>query len=338
MYIVAALDIGHSSVKALGASPVEPTARTRAVFPTCVIPALSLSDDASLASAAKETVKLKGEEYFFGSTAKIQSSSHAFIGENRDWIFTPAHDVLLLGGVKQVLDAYAAPPERFFLVLGLPADNFAAHREALALRALDVVSPYLNELSPSTRLHIRVQAQPYGVLQNLVFLQAGEINQKRNIDQESWGVIDIGHFTTDYLLFEDRVMVERAFGSSNGVGAVYQQVTQAFGNRSLPNDLKTVDHAIRARTVKVYGKPVDVSDIVVPIVDAFGQKIVDEAKRRFGERLSTLDGVLVAGGGASLVFDSIVAALPHSTLPSDPQFTVAEGFARFGLFLATRSS
>ena len=90
-------------------------------------------------------------------------------------------------------------------------------------------------------------------------------------------------------------MIQRAFGSSEGVSAVYNRMEQVLAGKSLNTDLQTIKTAVSDGTVKHYGKPIDVAQDVRNVIAQFSRKIVDDAKRRFGERVSAIDGIFCRG-------------------------------------------
>ena len=57
----------------------------------------------------------------------------------------------------------------------------------------------------------------------------------------------------------------------------------------------------------------------------------DEVAARFGAKARSMDGIIVAGGGAYLVGPSLKAKYPNAEILPQPRFAVAEGYARFGL-------
>ncbi|AEA65794.1 ParM/StbA family protein [Burkholderia gladioli] len=338
MDLAIALDIGHSAVKGRAARLDAPGDRVSINFPTCVDEAIAISDDATRVQADRETVEVAGKKYFFGATAMKQGSSRSFVGQNKDWVFTAAHDVLLLGGVKTILAKFDEAPARIVLVLGLPAENFNAHKDELQKRALELVSSYLGAATTSVR--VKIQPQPYGALQNIIFLPTGEVNTRTDVDKQTWGVIEIGHYTTDYLLSEEGDMVQRAFGSSEGVSAVYNRLEHVLADKKLNTSLKSIHQAVTTGVVRNYGQEVDVSKEVQSIVEPFARKLIDDAKRRFGQSLSDMHGIFIAGGGAEVpaVYDLIHAEFPHAIKTGEPQYSVAEGFTRLALFVANNQA
>ncbi|QMI49702.1 ParM/StbA family protein [Burkholderia sp. MBR-1] len=332
MDLVVALDIGHSTNKCLAVRVDSPTERTRAFFPTCVAPAVEISDAATRERALRETVEVAGQRFFFGQTARKQSGAKDFFGLNSDWVFDPMHDALLLGGLQTMLSNFPERPSRLFVVLGLPAENYDTHKAEFSARAASLITRYLG--NTSTQVQVRIQSQPHGVLSNLIFMQDGNIQQTRDIDNELWGILDLGHFSADYLMFDEGDMIQSAFGSADGVHKVYQKVSQLLEAKSLPKDLRTLEQAIRLRTVKHYGNDINVGADVDAIVVPFADSLIDETRNRFGRNIGKMNGIILAGGGADLIFDRFQKAFPNAIKPDNPQFSVAEGFTRFGLYLA----
>ena len=63
-------------------------------------------------------------------------------------------------------------------------------------------------------------------------------------------------------------------------------------------------------------------------------EVVDTATRLMEPYARRLDGVIVAGGGADMVYGVLRDRWPHAIKAEDPRFSVAEGMRRFGAALS----
>jgi plasmid segregation protein ParM len=106
-----------------------------------------------------------------------------------------------------------------------------------------------------------VQSQADAPLQWLSIRPNGTLNKQRDLDNEAWGVIEIGHFTTDFALSERGSMMEYAVASCSGMHLVYDALSSAMAAERLPTTLDIVEMAVRSRSIKLYGKPKDVSSL-----------------------------------------------------------------------------
>ena len=71
--------------------------------------------------------------------------------------------------------------------------------------------------------------------------------------------------------------------------------------------------------------------MVNPAIAEFATYIMDEISKRFGDKAQRLDGVIIAGGGSYIVGQEIMSIYPNGFIPTNPRFSVAEGYSRFGL-------
>jgi len=326
--ISVAIDGGHSMFKVRASLASSPNARVSLQIPTVVMPAIRLSDESTQLRAEEDTVELDGRKYFFGETAVRQGRSEIFTGQHVNWIETRQHDVLVAGAWRKVMHAIGTAPARIHLVMGLPTKYFAAQKDILRERTLALLTP---RLLPGQTLRIMVQSQADAPLQWLAIDRDGSTNAKRNFDNESWGVIEIGHFTTDFALSERGSMVEYAVASCPGMHMVYDALASALAAERMPTELDILENAIRKREIRLFGEMRDVGTIVDAATSGFQSMLLDEADRIFGSKAAVLDGIVIGGGGAELLFTNLLERFPTAICCDEPRMIVAEGFCRLGL-------
>jgi len=332
--ISVAIDGGHSMIKVCVALSSTPDRRVTFCIPTVVMPAISLSNENTRLRAEAETVELDGRKYFFGETALRQGHSEVFTGQNIDWIETTQHDVLIAGAWRKITRSIGPVPARIHLVMGLPAKYFTAQKDILKDRVLALLTP---KLSAGQTLRVMVQSQADAPLQWLALNEEGTIKVNRDMDKESWGVIEIGHFTTDFALSERGSMIEHAVSSTVGMHVVYDALSSAFAAERLPTSIEVIETAIRTGCIKLYGEMRDVRALVERAKLGFESALMEEAERIFGAKASLLDGIVIGGGGADTVLTKIRKRFPTAISGEDPRMMVAEGFCRLGLFSLRRS-
>jgi plasmid segregation protein ParM len=150
-------------------------------------------------------------------------------------------------------------------------------------------------------------------------------------DDESWGVVEIGHFTTDFTFHDRGQEVDAAASSSPGVIVVYERIGTIFKQNGYLSDFDNISTAIKTTKIKCFGEMLDVAEIVSPIIREFSNQILEEVTTRFGEKAQRMDGIVVAGGGSFIVGADIKAKFKNTIIPPNARMTVAEGYARFGL-------
>ena len=308
------LDIGHSTVKI--ACCTNDKKEHKLIFPSVAMPAFSISDDVEAKRAARETVAVQGNDYFYGDTALMQGGNASGLSEN--WIDSPEHEALLRGALDKVAKLGAAEPT--MLVVGLPSKFFSRQRERLGA--------IISAIFPG---EVKVVPQPFGPYQALMLDNHGNPSGQHSMGAESWGVVEIGYFTTDFMLMEKGRFKQQVFDSCAGIRVAAEHLARLMSEESINADLTECDEAIKKRVMQNFGKQLDVSKQVDIAVKTIAGEIADTASRLMEPYARKLTGVLVAGGGAHLVMPHIATKWPHAVMAEDPRFSVAEGMRRFGM-------
>jgi len=328
------IDLGHSSVKtAIKSGNKMPVIGGYTIFPTVVRDWIPIANEETARRAEADTVEINGKKFFVGETAQRQSQAETFTGQNRNWIATEQHDALMASAWNRAMGVLAKPendmtePEQISLVLGLPASYYAEQRDALLSRARGVLQPLVK---PNQDLQIYVETQSRAPLLCIVFDAYGQETGRAG-EEEIWGVVEIGQFTTDFTLHDRGQEVDAAASSTRGVSMIYDRIAVTFKQRGYEASYEQISRAIQSRKIKDFGKEVDVNDIVQPAISEFTTYILDEVASRFGSKARSMDGIIVAGGGAYIVGQEIKAKYPNTIIPAQARFAVAEGYSRFGL-------
>lgn len=318
------LDIGHSSVKAVF-SAEDGGKKQTLIFPTLVMPAFRLLDERAAKAAKVDTVQYQGD-WFVGDTAALQGKLASFSGQDRDWVFSITHDVLVISALQRIRDISGQSLKGAVVTIGLPVQYYAEQRSNMRQRLTGVIAQAFGE-EIAKNLTVRVQPQAYGPVYVIATQEDGSPTN-RNLKDESWGVVEIGHYTSDYILISQEQIVEHASGSSEGFRMVYERLLPEFADKgysTAPQDLTT---AIIQRKIMHYGKTVDVGESVEKAIAAAGQSILSDVQRLFGPYISRLNGVLVAGGAAPVIAPGLIQQYPHTMMLPNPRYAVADGFRR----------
>lgn len=324
-----AIDGGHSMFKVRASLMTSAEQRISFQIPTVVIPAFTITNEETRLKAEKECVEMDGKHYFFGETAMRQGRADVFTGQNQEWIQSTQHDVLVLGAWKKVMEVTRSQASRIHLVMGLPAKFLGSQKEILLQRIHNLLMP---RLLPGQTLKVLVQSQADAPLQFLAISKNGRPNPSRNLDHESWAVIEIGHFTTDFALSEYGNMIEYAAVSCPGMHMVYEAIATALVKEKMPSTVAVIDKVVRDREILWNGEMKDMSNIIAAASSGFEALVLDHADRIFGQQAGMLNGIIVGGGGAALIFEKIRHKFPSAELGDEPRMMVAEGFCRLGLF------
>jgi PRTRC genetic system protein D len=153
----------------------------------------------------------------------------------------------------------------------------------------------------------------------------------------TYGFLDIGWNTTDLTALRRLQPVERWSGGERiGVRRVIEivddQIRRRYGLELSPHE---VDEAVRSRQVEIYGKTIDISEVVDSATQAVAQQIRARATALWGngERFSR---IFIFGGGAAVMGRAVRQAFPkNSEILPQPCLANAIGFAKFAQRPAT---
>lgn len=321
------LDIGHSLVK-VRYSPFEGGKYKEIGFATLVIPGIEIVDAATAELAKADTVTYNGREYFVGKTAETQGQNKSYVGLSNNWTNTDEHDILFLGALDKIEREIGQPLLECVITVGLPAENFGTERAPLKARLSGLL-----KYRGTPENQIRVQSQPSGPLHMVGMDEEGLDNKQFDMANQIWGVIEVGHYTTDSLISKRLEIVEVSRGSEAGVAYVHKHLASKLSARGLTSNPARLNQAIMTRKVLHYGKEVDVSADVEEAVAQLASTVVAGVKAKFGVMAEEMNGIVIAGGGAPLLAPYFREIYPHLVELADPRMCVAEGFRRFSMFV-----
>lgn len=319
---IVGLDIGHSAVKgvAVGNFGGE-VRRVSFLFPSIAIQAVPIADEMEAERAQLETVAINGDQWFFGRTAEVQSVGNYALGLTNSWIESKEHSALFLGAIKKLKIMGMRDVDQSLFVVGLPTNQHAQKKS--------VLKNILSKLVPG--IEIRVAPQPMGALQCDLLAEDGIEHDGRFLADESIAVIEVGYYTTDFLLMQRGTWTERGCDSTGGVRLATERLSKLiFEKHKFEPDLHECQDILISGRVQHFNKWIDVSAEACVAKDMLVGKIVDEADRLFSPVARRLNKVLVAGGGAPLVISGLSSKWPHTEMISDHRMAIADGFCRMG--------
>lgn len=311
------LDVGHSAVKVVSASAA---GRHEFLFPSVAIPAFAITDEGEARRAAEETVAVGQRQFFVGETALLQSCGQPpSLGLTKDWIETPEHSALIAGAAKK-LEKLGVDLRNSLVVTGLPS-SLHAHQKH---RMREVVRQQI-------QAEVLVAPQPFGPLQTLLLTPTGLPCVDNTWRSANWAIVEVGHFTTDFLLFQSGRWIEKAAGSCGGIRLAAEHMQRLLNQENIQVDHFEAEQALRDRRIKYYGKTLDVTEYAKQSIALITSEVMDTASRVLDPVARKLDGILIAGGGAPVLLPELTLKWHHVKMPAEPRMAIAEGFCRFGL-------
>jgi plasmid segregation protein ParM len=316
---VIALDVGHSAVKVVADSS---HGRASIVFPSVVTGAIELMEGTARKAAERETVEVDGRRFFFGETAVTQGAADSESGLSENWITTAPYSALVSGAflkLAQLPDMISV--DGAIIVVGLPAKYIKAQSPLL--------TQVMKKLAPTA--DIIVLPQPLGPFMTIQFDDQGVESKNHKIAAEAWGIIEVGHYTTDFGVVRNGLWVDRNAGSCHGAHVVVERVAQLIKEqRGHSMTLIETTKAIVDGRFMEFGEQVDIA----PFVDASKQVLIDDVvdtiDRLLDRDARSLNGIVLAGGAAKLLLPTVQAKYKHAFMADNSRLTVAEGFYRAG--------
>lgn len=324
---VIGFDLGHSAGKLT--FEVNGVIR-RALFPSIACVAVPISSPAEAERARAETVQVGGRDWFVGETARHQGRAATASGLNDRWLETEEF-AALVQLAKRIVESHGVKGPQFWVV-GLPVGAYVPYRDALG----KLMTSILGE-----GVRVLVVQQPDAAYFAHIYDREGRLRKGVDPTRQSWAVIDVGYFTSDFVLYENGRYIEQCSGRYDGARIVVESVMRSLEARGIKRQMIDVERALPSRKVRHMGVEIDVSEEIDAAFTQLFSNIFDQASRLLGDRVELLSGVLVAGGSATALAGRLASVWTHTVVVSDEhhqddaalhgsRFTISEGYFRYG--------
>lgn len=268
------------------------------------------------------TIQVEGSHYEVGPDVAI-SAAYGNTGRtlSEDFATTPEYAALLGGALH-----YTGASEIDQLVLGLPVHT--TQKYATFLR--DRFTGTLDFGNGEIRVHsVAGLPQPLGSL--VTFMrQSGQDFDGNNAHL----VIDVGYFTTDWVVARGFTMDDtRSGGVPGGSSRIYQEIADLIAAQEGEpvSGIERIDKALRdATSLLFYEKEINLQPLLEQ-ARAVCQGTVKEMQTRVG-RSEDIRSIILSGGGSSLYAPAIRAAFPRTPMKilDSPCFANVRGFYDIG--------
>jgi len=267
-------------------------------------------------------VTVDGGKYLVGPDVPI-SGGNGDAGRTlaEDYCTTANYAALLAGAFH-----FTKITETDMLVLGLPVQTLGKYADTLKERFSGEHDFGWGSILIKSVMCV---PQPLGTLVHYV--------QQRGKDFDSRAphlIIDVGYFTTDWVVTRGFVIDEARSGgvpggASHVYGAIADQIAEAEGEPF--TEIERVDLAIRESTpLWFYNKQIELDDYL-EVARAKCHTAIKTLQSKVG-RPQDLSTIVLTGGGAALYAPAIREAFPRSRihLMDAPCFANARGFLSLG--------
>ena len=240
------LDAGRSAIKVVAYHDGK---RTEIMYPTLAVPAVELTDPTTAARAQAETEIVDGKAYFTGDTARLQGNLTSSIGLNDNWTDTPEYLALIQSAFTRLRAKGVQGIEEAFVIIGTPSKLFGSRKDSLVERTRKAL--------PKT-VELKAFPQPMGAYCDYILDQSGmpieNLINGVNGRPKSYGVIEGGHYSTDFLLMREGQYIERGADSCAGMSAAAEQLRRILGKREIQASLVECEESFSTKCLFQYGQ------------------------------------------------------------------------------------
>jgi hypothetical protein len=268
-------------------------------------------------------VCLNGTAYCYGAEA-LRYARLAVQPRDRHWITSLPYRVLW----EAVLEATVPPSATPVIVTGLPVSEYA-DRERLEEVVRDALTS--KGISQAT---VRVVPQPFGSFCDWLLAEDGTLHDATLINSHV-GVIDIGHYTTDFAEIAALEYIQRGSGSipvgvATVLDALSRHVYDTWGRRLDMHEAATM---LTERRVRIRGSEHDLSPVCDAALQETSLAILTTAQQLWGGA-EAFDCLLASGGGAPAFQQSLTARFPHLTVLPGSFTANARGYRKYGALVS----
>jgi len=218
----------------------------------------------------------------------------------------------------------------FDISTGLPVDHM---RDAAALKDALMGQHFIRTDQTQFVANVRsvyVMPQPYGAIYSQMITQRGELNSCYTLNRV--GVLDVGTYTIDAAVDHNGDYISRESGSlEGGIHTAQQFISEQIESdyRQKP-DYRMVEDVLKNGYLSAMGKREDYRQDVQAALQPLRESVISLMSDKWQQGLN-LDGILLAGGGASLVEEVVKQTFPHASLITNPHTANARGYLQYAL-------
>lgn len=303
----------------------------RVSFPSIMAPAVADPLAGLFKNGVGHRVKISSmagvEEKLVGEAAMQSQSAQGFVAQQEKP--QTMHDLLLLTATYLCL-GQQDDGEGISLAVGLPLSYYRMQKDALKKR-LETLSAWVSVDGGERRYisfrNVVVFPQGAGAL-----VAAGNALSKNG----AVGLIDVGTYTTDFMLFNVRdgmpIAVAEACGSVEaGIHLLHRSLASEFEKQTgvpLPERMyqQTLELIQRGEALTYRGGKISLAPAFERAKREVAETIASQVLATWGDRTGFLSMTFFAGGGAVLFGDLLTERFQPSMVVNDPVFANAAGY------------
>ncbi len=316
------VDVGYSETKAVYGEKM-------IVFPSIVGSPDESRFSLNGTGEDNSVMEFDGQSYLVGAEALAQSR-FAMRKQDRGWINSQEYKILFLTALAQITESSRVNID---IVTGLPVNFYDGDKETLRKNLLGQYKIKYNN-RPSqvfTIRDLRVIPQPFGTAFSVALNDKGKALESNSYASGNIGIIDIGGFTVNLLTIKRMHEIGTKTESVNSgawkaILAIKKTLMSQYKDLEDMHDHEVAE-MVRLGTLDYYNETIDISDIAKTELSKLSNEIKTASANMWGKapRLK----ILITGGGALLMGDSIKTEFPHAEIVKNPVFANAIGYWKF---------
>ena len=269
-------------------------------------------------------VDLEGTEYEVGPDSSDLDTGGSTRNLNDNYIYTEQYKAVFLGGLY-----YSGEKEIDLLVLGLPISGMD---KAADLVKLATGTHKINEDNTVIVKNVIVLPQPLGGLYHCLSLK--DIEELKNIKNETNLIIDPGFLTFDFLLTNGlKIIDNKSDASDGGVSKILRSISNTISKKFdiKYDNLNAIDKGLINKEMKVKGKKEDLMEHI-KATKSIIEGSVNYMRNMVGNG-SDIDNIILLGGGSDVFKKTIENQYKDHNIISieNPQTANVRGFYEAGL-------
>lgn len=284
------------------------------------------------------SVRFNGNTYVTGERAYTLVDPEKLVNTRDDqWFMTDAYLSLLYAALSLALpDGYNG---RISLCTGLPQATFMDQKEALAKRLSKTHKFEVNGVKYCVFLRpsdIRIVPQAMGL-----FLSRLDLD--RTLQTEKVGVIDVGTYTSDWMMVDRcKALHWAADGAPIGVAKVVEGIrTYLRDEHNNPCSYAAASEAVRSGKIRCGNRTINLSEHIRAIAFTCTEQLIPLLQAKWGASWDHAKDskVIIGGGGAAVFAPAIRASLAHATVIEDdePIYSIVDGYYSYVYHLRKQS-
>lgn len=167
--------------------------------------------------------------------------------------------------------------------------------------------------------------------------QGGIIKERINNVGGLVCVCDIGFRTIDIVFMDNGRYLDASDQINNGVVNIHQEVLRLIMQEyNIKKELKDIDEIIRKKELFFNTQTYDITDIIKRACKPFAESIIESLYTSHNGELGDLQMILLAGGGAELIFDYVKEELKNIVRVDkvyNSEFSNSQGYYKYGMLL-----